>query len=88
MGLADVIQLANSTEEYGDETEDYGLWATLACGKRSLARALRGAAALPLALHHATRAHLGGSAKEPPLHAPLRTANRSRACVARGVVAS
>ena len=31
MGLADVIQLANSTEEYGDETEDYGLWATLAC---------------------------------------------------------
>ena len=31
MGLADVIQLANSTEEYGDETEDYGMWATLAC---------------------------------------------------------
>ena len=31
MGLADVIQLANSTEEYGDDTEDYGLWATLAC---------------------------------------------------------
>ena len=30
MGLADVIQLANSTD-YDEETEDYGLWATLAC---------------------------------------------------------